>query len=140
MIILHSVAFQHCFSGLNFTSFIPSSITILEGAALNLSCKPTIDEAVLSWTHNTSAIMQQSEIIFSPPNLNHILIFEKLKANDSGIYTCRVAIDEPVLERNISITVLPGMNFAINCICICLKSFMHASNTVNSKNHNLVSK
>jgi len=126
-----SVSFQSCFSGLNFTNFIQSNIIRLEGAALNLSCFPSIDEAVLSWMHNNNDIMEQNDISFSPPILNHTLTFEKLKASDSGIYTCRVAIDEPVLERNISLTVIPGMNYAINCICICLRCFfMHASNTL----------
>ena len=88
-----------------------SSIIILEGNSLNISCTPSIPEAVLSWSHSMNNLTQRDGIIFFPPSLNHTLSFEKLKASDSGIYTCRVAIDNPVFKENINLTVIPGKKF-----------------------------
>ena len=87
-----------------------SSVTLLEGNAITLSCTPSITDVVLLWTHNNTEVMQREDIAFSPTILNHNLNIGNTMESDSGVYICRAALEEedmPV-EQTITVTVVPG--------------------------------
>ena len=65
----------------------------------------------LWWTHNGSVIQRA---MFTRRTLNQNFIITNAGINASGIYTCRDAINNPVLQQNISVTVLPGND---NTVC-----------------------
>jgi len=92
-----------------------SSITLLEGDTITLSCTPSIMEVVLLWTHNGVDVLQNDEISFSPPLLNHNLMITNPKIGDSGIYTCRAAIEDTLIKQNITVNVTAG-----NVVCRCM--------------------
>ena len=66
-------------------------------------------EAVLLWSHNGTNVIQNSAIVFTPPDLNHNLIIAQSRANDSGVYTCRAAIDDMLVEQTIRVNVITGI-------------------------------
>jgi len=61
---------------------------------------------ILWWTHNGSLIQTNSVMMLTPPTLNQNITNAGINA--SGIYTCRDAMDKPVLQQNITVTILPG--------------------------------
>ena len=65
-------------------------------------------EVVLLWTHNGADVIQRDDISFSPPPLNHNLMIANPRVGDSGIYTCRVAIEDALVEQNITVNVIAG--------------------------------
>ena len=65
-------------------------------------------EIVLLWTHNGAEVMERNDIAFSPPLLNHNLMITNPTVGDSGVYTCRAATKDLLVERNISVTVVAG--------------------------------
>jgi len=72
-------------------------------------------EAVLLWSHNGTNVIQNSAIIFTPPDLNHNLIISQSRANDSGNYACRAAIDDVVVEETIRVNVITGKLVKLPC-------------------------
>ena len=85
-----------------------SSITLLEGNTITLSCAPSVMEVVLLWTHNGADVIQSDDISFSPLLLNHNLMIVNPRVEDSGVYTCRAAIEDILVEQNITVNVIPG--------------------------------
>ena len=85
-----------------------SSVTLLEGNTVTLSCIPSVIETVLSWTHNGAVVNEDEDTTFSPMNLDHNLILDNTDVDDSGLYTCRAVLDNEIVEQNISLTVVPG--------------------------------
>jgi len=92
-----------------------SSITLLEGNTITLSCTPSIMEVVLLWAHNGVDVLQNDEISLSPPLLNHNLMIANPRIRDSGVYTCRAAIEDTLVEQNITVTIIAG-NVVYNCV------------------------
>jgi len=100
-----------------------SSVTQLEGNSITLSCTPSILEIVVLWTHNGTDIMQRNDISFSPPLLNHYLIISNPTLRDSGVFTCRAAIEDTLIEQNISMNIIAGN---MTCCVIYIRySFQH---------------
>ena len=85
-----------------------SSVTLLEGNTVTLSCIPSVIETVLSWTHNGTNVNEDKNTSFLPVNLNHILTLDNADIDDSGQYTCRAVLDDEVVEQNITVTVVAG--------------------------------
>ena len=84
-----------------------SSVTLLEGSTVTLSCTPSVIETVLSWTHNGTSVNENTS--FLPVNLNHNLTLHNTDVDDSGQYTCRAVLDDDeVVEQNITVTVVAG--------------------------------
>ena len=84
-----------------------SSVTLLEGSTVTLSCIPSVIETVLLWTHNGVVVNEDEDTTFSPMNLNHNLILDNTNVDDSGQYTCRAELDK-IVKQSISVTVVPG--------------------------------
>ena len=86
-----------------------TSVTLLEGDSVTISCTPNIVEAVLFWSYNgTNLTLTTEGIMFTPKGLNHNLIIVNPTAGDSGQYACHSTIeDQPVVET-ISIFVVAG--------------------------------
>jgi len=144
-------------SNINITSSF-RSVTLLEGGTVTLSCTPSVMGTVLWWTHNGTSVIQRSRgRMFTLPTQNFIIINAGINA--SGIYTCRDAMDNPVLQKNITVTVLPGNELNMNTelywtvctklhlvhvlwllLCIFVKYYSHVKScihiyvVVNSKN------
>ena len=93
--------------GLNLTRSF-ASVTLLEGNKLNLSCTPSINKIVLSWTHNGTNVNEDENITLLPVNLNHNLILDNTDVDDSGQYTCHAILDDEVVEQSITVTVVAG--------------------------------
>ena len=93
-----------------------SSVTLLEGNTVTLSCIPSVIETVLSWTHNGEVINEDEDTIFLPMNLNHNLTLHSTVEDDSGLYSCRAQLDNEKVEQSITVTVVPG-----SYICIIIK-------------------
>ena len=85
-----------------------SSVTLLEGNTMILSCIPSVIETVLSWTHNGTVVNEDEDAKLSPMNLNHNLILHNTDEDDNGQYICRVVLDGGIVEQNISVTIVPG--------------------------------
>ena len=85
-----------------------TSVTLLEGNTVTLSCSPSVIETVLSWTHNGTNFNEDENTTFSPVNLNHNLILDNTDVDDSGQYICRAILDNEEVERSITVTVIPG--------------------------------
>jgi len=105
------------FNSLNFVTALNltrlfSSVTLLEGNSITLSCTPSIVEVVLMWSLNGVDVMKRNDVIFSPPSLNHNLIITNPRVEDSGVYRCRAAIDDELIEQNITVNVIAGMYIA----------------------------
>ena len=92
-------------SDINITSSF-RSVTLLEGGTVTLSCTPSVMGTVLWWTHNGSVIQRNSVMMLTSSTSNQNITNAGINA--SGIYTCRDAMDIPVLQQNITVTVLPG--------------------------------
>lgn len=109
-------------SGLKLTRSF-TSVTLLEGNAVTISCSPNITEAVLFWVFNNSGvnITESTErISLFPPGINHNLTILNPVVADSGIYFCRSIIEEELVEQNISVTIVAGMKYLfIVVFCIC---------------------
>ena len=97
-----------------------SSVTVLEGNAVTLSCTPSITEAVLVWTHNGTNVEQRNDITYSPPILNHSLIIANARIRDSGVYTCQSCHAADTLdEQNITVEVIAGSRvnlLSLHCV------------------------
>ena len=85
-----------------------TSVTLLEGSAVTLSCIPSVTETVLLWSRNGTNVNKDENTSFSPVNLNHNLILHNTDVGDSGQYTCRAILDDEVVEQNINVTVVAG--------------------------------
>ena len=85
-----------------------SSVTLLEGNKVTLSCIPSVIETVLSWTHNGVVVNEDEDTKFSPMNLNHDLILRNTDEDDNGQYICHAVLDSIIVEQNISVTIVPG--------------------------------
>jgi len=88
-----------------------SSVTLLEGNAITLSCTPSIMEVVLQWTHNGEEVMQREDITFTPSILSHSLTIGNTIESDSGKYVCRAALEDMTVDQSITVTVVPGVVF-----------------------------
>ena len=77
---------------------------------MTLSCIPSVTETVLSWTHNGTVVNEDEDTTLSPMNLNHNLILHNTDVVDNGQYTCRVELDDEIVEQSISVTVVQGIN------------------------------
>ena len=86
-----------------------TSVTLLEGNTVTLSCIPSVMETVLSWTHNGAVVNEDEDTTLSPMNLNHNLILHNTDVDDNGQYICRVVLDNEIVEESISVTVVPGI-------------------------------
>jgi len=91
-------------SNINIVSSF-ESVTLLEGNTVTLLCSSSAMGTALWWTHNGSVIRRTMS---TRRTLNQNFIITNAGINASGIYTCRDALDNPMLQRNISVTVLPG--------------------------------
>jgi len=86
-----------------------SSVTVLEGDVVTLSCTPSVMECVLVWIHNGTDIKQRNDITYSPPMLNHSLKISNARLGDSGVYTCRSChAANTLIEKNITVEVIEG--------------------------------
>ena len=85
-----------------------TSVTLLEGSTVTLSCIPSVTETVLSWSRNGTNVNEDENTSFSPVNLNHNLILDNTDVGDIGQYTCRAILDDEVVEQNINVTVVAG--------------------------------
>ena len=82
-----------------------SSVTLLEGTAVTLSCTPSLQGAPLFWTRNGVNISQSEVVSLSPNGLNYDLIFEDPTASDSGNYLCHASLS---IAESITMNVLPS--------------------------------
>jgi len=85
-----------------------SSVFLLEGDTVTLFCSPTIRRTILWWTHNGTSVMDRTTS--AQPSSTHFLPIMNASIDDSGLYSCCDAMDRPVLQQNITVTVLPGKN------------------------------
>ena len=92
-----------------------TSVTLLEGNTVTLSCIPSVTETVLSWSHNGTNVNEDENTSFSPVNLNHNLILDNTDVGDSGQYTCRAILDNEVVEQDITVTVVAGTYVIYEC-------------------------
>ena len=53
-------------------------------------------------------MQREDDFSFTPSNLNHNLTINYPTTDDSGVYTCRAAIDDEPFEQNITVTVIAG--------------------------------
>ena len=92
-----------------------SSVTLLEGSTVTLSCIPSVIETVLSWTHDGAVINEDEDTTFSPLNLNHNIALHNTDVDDSGQYICHAEVDNELVEQSISVTVVPGTVYMHVC-------------------------
>jgi len=109
--LLHCILF-YLFIDVNHSNInIKSSfqaVTLVEGDMVTLSCAPSVMGTVLWWTHNGSLIQRNSVRMSTLHTSNWNFIIKNVGINASGFYACRDAMDNPVLQQNITVTVLPG--------------------------------
>ena len=89
-----------------------TSVTLLEGNTVTISCSPNITEAVLFWVHNDREVNiteSTGRIRLFPPGVNHNLTLINPVTADSGVYFCRSVIEDQLVEDNITVTIVPGM-------------------------------
>lgn len=86
-----------------------SSVTLLEGDSVTLTCTPSLDVIVVLWTHGSSNISQREDITYDTPILKHSLTIASTRLNDSGNYSCRVAIDDTNIKTFVIVKVIRGM-------------------------------
>ena len=67
------------------------------------------------WSQNGVNVMKRNDIAFSPKLLNHNLIIANPRVRDSGIYTCRAAINDELIEQNITVDVIAGSLLHYSC-------------------------
>ena len=66
-------------------------------------------KVVLFWTHNGEEVIHQSNIMFSPSDLNHNITITKAGTTDSGNYTCHATLsDGRLVKQNITLSVIKG--------------------------------
>ncbi|XP_065903440.1 uncharacterized protein [Dysidea avara] len=99
-----------------------SSVTLLEEDTVTLSCAPSIMEVVLLWTHNEANVVIRENIAFIPPVLNHNLIIRNATTNDSGVYTCRVALGDQSITGNITLSVVEACDNNFSGALLWMKS------------------
>ena len=99
---------------LNITTLF-TSVTQLVGRPVILSCFPSVNEAVLLWTHNGAMLFEDENTSFLPINLNHNLILDNTDIDDSGQYTCRAVLNDEVVEQSITVFVVPGTYLYTYC-------------------------
>lgn len=105
-----------------------SSLILLEGMTINLSCtpKPLSSAAPLNiplcWTHNGAIInTNNDETIFTPLNYNYNLIVQSASISDSGTYHCIAA---PAKTQSIRVKVVASEKFKIDFTCVlCITSY-----------------
>ena len=83
-----------------------SSITILQGDDITLSCRPSYSDIALQWSYNGSDINSSLHYQFTPPSLNHDLTIINASVVDSGNYVCAFRL--PNIKQTISLTVVPS--------------------------------
>ena len=93
-----------------------TSVTLLEGSTVTLSCIPSVIETVLSWTHNGTDINEDDDTTFSPMNLNHNLTLHNTDVDDSGQYICHAQLDNEMVEQTITVNVVPGIYICTLCV------------------------
>ena len=86
-----------------------SSITILQGDDVTLSCRPSQSDIALQWSYNGSDISSSSHYQFTPPFLNHDLTVTNADHTDSGNYACAYRFkSRTVNQTTIFLTVVPS--------------------------------
>ena len=86
-----------------------SSITILQGDDITLSCRPSQSDIALQWSHNGSDISSSPHCQFTPPCLNHNLTISHANVTDSGNYVCAYRFkSRTVNQTTIFLTVVPS--------------------------------
>jgi len=94
-----------------------TSVTLLEGDSVTISCTPNIVEAVLFWSYNGINLTLTTEgIEFTPTGLNHNLILFNPTAADTGQYACHSTIEDQPVTETISVRVVAG-NYS-NQLCV----------------------
>ena len=114
------------FTDLNLTTPF-SSIILLEGDTVRLSCTPSVLKTVLSWTHNGRDVTESENISFSPSIRNHNLILKNLSVDDGGMYICLADLDDEIVEKKFTVKVVAGTYFCTYiriynyyaCIYVC---------------------
>ena len=89
-----------------------TSVTLLEGNTITISCTPNITEAVLYWVYNdngTNITESTARIQLSPPGINHNLTIVNPVTADSGTYFCRTVNEDLLVEDKINVSIVPGM-------------------------------
>ena len=81
-----------------------SSITILQGNNITLSCSPSESDIALQWLYNGSDVSSSPSHHFAPPFLNHDLTITNANDTDSGNYVCAFRL--PNIKQTISLTVV----------------------------------
>ena len=98
-----------------------SSVTLLEGSTLTLSCTPSMMNFTVLWASNGMSLMQRRNIRFFPSRLSHTLTIENATVRDSGIYTCSAVSDNGrviLAGENITANVLLG----IKSLCLLVST------------------
>ena len=95
-----------------------SSVTLLEGNPITLSCTPSIMEVALMWTHNGAEVMQRTDITYTPSTLNHNLIIGNAMESDSGVYVCSAVQEDMTIEDTITVNIVPGNLLQYVRMCI----------------------
>ena len=86
-----------------------SSITILQGDDVTLSCRPSQSDIALQWSYNGSDISSSPHYQFTPPSLNHDLTISHANVTDSGNYVCAYRFkSRTVNQTTIFLTVVPS--------------------------------
>ena len=83
-----------------------SSITILQGDDITLSCSPSESDIALQWSYNDTVINSSIHYQFTPPFLNHNLKILHANDTDSGDYVC--AFELKNMQQTIVLTVVPS--------------------------------
>ena len=84
-----------------------SSIIILQGNDITLSCSPSESDIALQWLYDGSDISSSPNHQFTPPFLNHDLTITNANDTDSGNYVCAFKLKSTVGDqRTINLTVV----------------------------------
>ena len=83
-----------------------SSITILQGDNITLSCSPSESDIALQWSYDGSDINSSLHYQFTPTPLNHNLTIINASVVDSGNYVC--AFELKNMQETIVLTVVPS--------------------------------
>ena len=84
-----------------------SSIAVLQGDDITLSCRPSHSDIALQWSYNGSDINSSSHYQFTPPVLQHDLTIVNASVADSGNYVCAFQLKN--IQQSIVLKVVPSM-------------------------------